>query len=192
MAVRSVSDSGSSAPAPAPHLVTSPVWSLQAWELEITVAGEQVTIPPIPAADWLAVLMGEDLWAEDLFPGLLDEDDKAWVEDCLFAGDLGLEEMHDLAMEILGQVAGRPWWVALRVVGTAKSNWDVIGGALALRGVDAAKISLGAWLDVATMLMINHMETSRVSMWLMQLEAPPQGTEAAEPEIDANQFLAMG
>lgn len=156
------------------------------------MAGEQVIIPPIPAADWLAVLMGEDLWAEDLFPGLLGEDDKAWVEDCLFAGDLELSEMHDLAMEILGQVSGRPWWVTLRVIGTAKANWDVIGGELALRGVDATKLSLGAWLDVTTLLIINHMETSKVSMWLMQLEAPPAGEDAPEPEVSAAQFLAMG
>lgn len=156
------------------------------------MAGEQVTIPPIPAADWLAVLMGEDLWAEDLFPGLLNEEDRNWVEDALYEGALHLEEMHDLAMEILSQVAGRPWWTALRVIQTAMSNWDIIGGALTLRGVDAAKISLGAWLDVVTILMIDHMETSKVSMWLLQLEAPPQGTETAQPEINADQFLAMG
>jgi hypothetical protein len=136
--------------------------------------------------------MEDDLWAEDIFPGLLSDEDKDWVEDCLFYEALELAETHNLAMEILAQVSGRPWWTTLRVVGAAKTNWDIVGGELALRGVDASKLSLAAWLDVVTMIMINHMETSKASMWLMQLEAPPPGTEAAEPEISADQFMSMG
>lgn len=192
MAVRPVSEPSSTTPPPVPKLVTGPIWSLQPWPVEIEAGGHQVTIPALTAADWLAILMvGGDLYVEDVVPGLLGDEDQAVVEEALDEGILGVDELHELSLDVIGTVSGRPWWVSLRLIETARSNWDVIGPDLALHGIEASRVSLSSWLDVATVRILANMRNEDATMWLMQLEAPPAGEEAPEPEVSVGQFLSM-
>lgn len=176
-----------------PRLVTDPVWSLRPWPVHLELAGMEFEIPAMVAADWLAILMDPDLRIDSIFPGLLVDADQAEVEVALHGGGLDLEEYVNLGFEILSEVTGRPWWVALRLIGVARGSWDAIGGEI-VRKADAERLSISGWLDVLYPVIIEGLEDSKRSMFLLKLELAPEGwgeEEADSMEMSTDAFLAM-
>lgn len=146
------------------------------------------------AAEWLTVLMVENLELDDIFPGLLDEDGVEVVEDLIIDGTLDLEEFQELVLSVIEVASARPWWVTLRLVEAARGSWDILGGEMGLRGVDPTRLSLSAWLDVLLLIIIRSMDQKDVQMFTLKLEAPPpQAQQDAEQsmEMPAAAFLAM-
>lgn len=175
-----------------PKLNLDPVQSLAAYSVLVTVAGHDMEIPALPAADWLAVLMSDSM--DDIFPGLLGDEDTELFEDLILDGKLGLDEYEETLFSIIETVSARKWWVALRLVTQAKVSWDIVGGELALKRIDPTQMSLSAWLDALLLIILEHTEPRDVTMWTMKLEAPPQ--DVAEEEVDdmsmsSAQFMAM-
>jgi hypothetical protein len=161
--------------------------------VEVEVCGEDFTIPAMCAADWLQVLMVENLQPEQVFPGLLGEDDQDWFEDQLHQGQLDLEELYVLAFDVIATVTGRPWWVALRLIGIARDSWDALGGEMAQKS-DASRLSLAAWLDVLFLLVVRNIDDAKRNMFLMKLELAPEGWGPAPEEtmeMSGDAFLAM-
>jgi hypothetical protein len=157
------------------------------------VAGRELTIPAMCAADWLHVLMNAQLQADDVFPGLLDEDERQFVEDQLHSGILDLGDSQELALEIISQVSGRPWWVSLRLITIARQSWDALGGDMVKRA-DAAVVPLAAWLDSLFLLIVRNIDDSKRNMFLMKLELAPEGWGPAPEEtagMSADAFMAM-
>lgn len=175
-----------------PVLVTDPIWSLKQWPVIVQLGGDDLTIPAMPAADWLVVLMVNDFDPEAVFPGLLSAPDQLQVEDHLHHGILTLEEVHHVSMEIISMVSGRPWWVSLRLIHAAAASWDALGGDL-VRKADAAALSLSAWLDVLFLLIVRSIDDANRTMFLLKLEMAPTGwgPEPEELEMSGDAFLAM-
>lgn len=175
-----------------PSLVTDPVWSLKQWPVVMEVAGQDLTIPAMCAADWLHVLMSDSFITDDVFPGMLGEEDRQYVEGLLHHGNLALDDSRELGLEIVSQVSGRPWWVALRLISVARSSWDALGGDM-VKKADASTVSLAAWLDALFLLMVRAIEDSKRTMFLMKLEMAPEGwgPKPEELEISGDAFLAM-
>lgn len=146
------------------------------------------------AADWLPILMAEAIDPDDVFPGLLGEQDQEIVEDLLMAQDITVQDLYDICLDIISQVSARRWWIAMRLIYIARDSWDNLGAEMILSGVDPDRISLSAWLDAFTALMLKLMEPSKITMFTMQLEAPPVGEEESprELEMSADAFLSMG
>lgn len=174
-----------------PKLNKDPIQSLCPYPVEVTVAGLDFEIPALPAADWLSVLMAEDMDLSDVFPGLVQDADE--LEELILQGKVNIEEIEETVLGVIETVSARSWWVTLRLVGQARESWDVIGAELGLRGVDASKVSLSAWLDMLLILTIRAMEPKDVQMFCLKLEAPPQGTEVAEADMEmtVDQFMTM-
>lgn len=143
------------------------------------------------AADWLDVLMVEAMSLDDVFPGMLDPDERELVEDALMQGALDLDAMYEMSLETIALTAARPWWVALRLIEVARTHWDVIGAELILKGVRADQLSLSAWLDATMLTLLRNMEQSKITMFLAQLENPPKTVKAQEPEMSQAQFFSM-
>jgi hypothetical protein len=177
-----------------PSLNRDPVQSLQPWAVVVHCAGADVEIPALPATDWLAVLMADPVQFDDIFPGFLSPDDEAWVEEQILHGALDFDEFRETALAILETVSARRWWVTLRLVGVMKGSWDVLGSRLILRGVDASKLSLSAWLDIALITILENMEPKDTQMFTMRLERAPDEEDQPEPEpeMDSSAFLALG
>lgn len=176
-----------------PHLVLDPVWSLRQWPVVVEVAGEELAIPAMCAADWLQVLMDPQLQPDDVFPGLLEAADRSHVEDQLHSGLLELRDSQELAMEIISTVSGRPWWVSLRLIWTAVSSWDALGGDMVTKA-NAATLSLAAWLDVLFLHIVQNIDDDKRTMFLLKLEIIPEGWgPPAEEQMEMSQdaFLAM-
>jgi hypothetical protein len=173
------------------HVVTDPTWSLRLWPLDVHIGNVAGTIPALPAADWLVVLMATDLGIWDIVPGMCPdlEDD---LDEALIQGDVNVSDIRDIALEVIATVSSRPWWFTLRLIAVVTASWETIGGDLVLHGVDATKVSLGAWLDAALLLCLRAMDPKDVTMFMSQLEAAPAGEEVAELEMDRHAFLALG
>lgn len=181
---------------PIPNHVKDPLWSLGVWPVAIRLGGAGFEIPALPARDWLAVLMVEDFDPADVFPDLAgDLDDE--IAELILAGTIDLDDLDDAAFDVISAVSGRPWWIALRLIATARASWAVLGPMMIMR-VDAGAVSLSAWLDVLLMTIMESIDRDKAEMFVLQLEAPPPddgspiGPEAApEPEMTAAAFMAM-
>ena len=158
----------------------------------VTVSGEEVEIPALCAADWLQVLMNPDLHPDDVFPGMLVEADRAYVEDQLHSGELELLDSQQLAMEIISMAGGRPWWVTMRMIAVARVSWDALGGDMSK--LDPEIRPLAAWLDHLFILLVRNIDDAKRNMFLMKLEIAPEGWGAnpEELEMSTDAFLAMG
>jgi hypothetical protein len=174
-----------------PKLNKDPIQSLQPLSVELTIAGQEFDIPAQSAAEWLTVLMVEDLDLSDIFPGMVE--DPVLVEDLILDGKLGLEELEETIFSVVEVVSARPWYVTLRLVETARVSWDIVGAELLLRGVDATKVSLAAWLDMALLVILRTMDPKDIQMFTLKLESPPPSAkkEEADMEMSASQFMTM-
>lgn len=176
-----------------PATVKDPVWSLQPWPVEVIFAGTRFEMPPLPAAEWLQVLLADDMDLADIFPGWLSEEEQELINDALFDGVVDMDQLYETCLELVTTVSGRPWWVALRLVSTARASWQVLGAEMLLKGVDASVLSLSGWLDVLLLLVMRNIDPKEAMMFTLKLEQPPPGveTKAPEPEMSASAFLSM-
>ena len=170
-----------------PSHTLDPTESLCPWPVVFTVQGREYEIPALPAAQWLRVLMTEDATVEDVFLELVPEgiqllleDDDSW-------------DMAALAQDIIELASGRRWYIAMRLITVMRANWNVVGATMLMKGVDANTLSLSGWLDVALLMVLQHMEQKDVAMFVAQLEIPPEGEETPEEEMvmSAEAFMAM-
>lgn len=191
--VRSPSAPSKPAGVTVPRLNRNPILSLRPWPVVITVGGEEFTIPPLPAADWLAALMSEAFSLDDLFPGLLDDEDHDRAVAVLLSDMHELEQFHRLTLDIVELASGRSWWVALRLIGAAVGSWDVIGAELILKQVDPERLSLAAWLDAVLLVMLRSMDEKDITMFTLKLEAPPPEAqeEVEEMTMSREAFASM-
>lgn len=170
-----------------PKLNKDPTWSLKPWPVTVTVQGRDFTIAAMPASDWLAVLMAQDLSADDILQELLPD-----LEEYIYEAELSLDEVYEVCLDVIATVTARPWWVALRLVAVARDNWHVICDDMLL--YDADRLPLSAWLDVLLLVVLKRMENSKTTMFLLQLETPPPEVEeeAEEIEMSMAEFHAIG
>lgn len=171
-----------------PQVVKDPISSLRPWPVLITVAGEDILIPALPAADWLAILMRDDFSTDDMFWAL---GVATALDEALYSGALSFEDYAAMALDVISTAAGRPWYMAIRLIASVMQSWDVIGSELTLRGINAAVISLSAWLDVVLIVMLKFMKKEDVALFSMKLTAPPPGTDPTEMEMSADDFQAL-
>lgn len=176
-----------------PDLVTNPIWSLQPWGLNIVVGGDHYSIPAQPAAVWLSALMEPDSNWLDIFPGLADGDASDVLTEAVIDDRIEGDELTEVGKDILTEVGGRPWWVTVRLVHAAVTSWNYLGGEIAMRGVDASRLSLAAWLDAVFHIMLRAMDQKDHTKFLVSLETPPPSELAnvPEPEISADAFGAL-
>ena len=169
-----------------PH-TKDPTESLCPWPVVFTVQGRDYEIPAVPAAQWLRVLMTEDATVEDVFLELVPEGVTLLLEE---QGDW---DVGDLAKQIIDLASGRHWYIAMRLINVVRVNWNVVGATMLMKGVDANRLSLSGWLDVALLMVLQHMEQKDTTMFLAQLEIPPEGEETPEEEMEmtAEAFMAM-
>lgn len=176
-----------------PSLNLDPVQSLRPWPVLVPCCNEELEIPALPAADWLAVLLDADMQLDDIFPGLLSDEDIDWVEEQLLLGQVGVDEFQETVLDALEVASARKWWVTLRLASIARQHWDVVGPELVNRGVDAARVSLSAWLDSLLVVVLRNMDPKDITMFTMRLEATPESEgDPEEMEMDRSAFMALG
>jgi len=172
-----------------PKLNKDPIWSLQPWPVTVTFAGKEFEIPALSAADWLAYLLQPvpdlDGLINDLLPG---------AEDLLYELELNPDRLYEACLELVAMVSARPWWVALRQISVAADSWSILGAELALKHIDASRMSLALWLDALLIVTLQSMDPKDTTMFVMKLEAAPAGVSQDKPqemEMSRDAFLSM-
>jgi hypothetical protein len=178
-----------------PNLVTDLTWSLDIFPVEVLLCGRVFTIPEHPASWWMAQILSEE-WGIDLFPGCLPNEEQDEVYDLMVDGEVTVEDLSQVLLDMISTVSGRPWWVALRLVSVLQQNWGALGGELLFRGMDPSKMSFSAWLDVSLYLIMRNIEGNKATMFTLQLEVPPPEAKPEQvPEqqagMSADAFLSM-
>jgi len=136
------------------------------------------------AVEWMVYLEGEHSDAYAIFPGLAGGDAVAHVEDALWDGVVTSDQIRDLAWEIIGLAADRPWWVALRIIHAAKGAWDVVG----VNG--AVGMSLAGWLDEIWSKIMSSIDPKKKPAWVSDIETPPKGIQV-EVDYDAEEVAFL-
>ena len=182
-----------SPPVQIPRHTQDPIWSLRPWPVELELAGRVWEFPAVPAADWLSVLMAESPDLEQLLLDLCPDG-----MELLFDASVEPDVLYDGLLALVEQVASRRWWIALRLIGVVRTNWNTLGVELMEAGIDAEKLSLSAWLDAALVITLRVMDPKETTLFITRLEMPPPEEMAAEQErveemeMSVEQFLSMG
>lgn len=189
-------EQGGTAGVTVPKTNRDPILSLAPWSVEVPLGNETLEIEPLAAIDWLQFLLSTAPDIDGMITTIMPE-----IEDYVFDNDINFIEMYKTALSVLEIVAGRPWWVALRIISVAVGAWEIIGPKLAISGIDARNVSLASWLDVVLYLAIESMDPKKVTMFTLKIEAPPPrdmyglnstGDESeGEPIMSQDSFLAM-
>lgn len=176
-----------------PDFVTDPVWSLKPWAIDVELLGHQFVVPEQPAVVWLSALMTEDVDLEQVFPALAGQEAVELVDAALWDGRLDPISLYAMCRDLITMAAGRPWWVAMRLIHSARANWNYIGGEVVIRGIDATHLSLSGWLDAILHVMLRGMERKDQTMFLSRLEVVPEGEQdnGPEMEIEPDAFASM-
>jgi hypothetical protein len=138
--------------------------------------------------DWLEVLMSSGWSSDDLFIELMPNG-----VNLIMDGTIDPMDVDDLVLDILEEVSGRYWWVAIRLIGILMASWDVMGAEATFNHVDPEKLSLAAWLDAMLVLLMRCIKKEDLPMFVAQLEMPPAGEQVPvqDMEISESQFLSM-
>ena len=172
---------GASPPPQLPELVTNPVASLRPFVAEVLVCGSWISVPALPAAAWVEQFMGDDTDLDLVFPGLCSEEDQDAVGQALLEGCLDIPGLQRLTLDLISQVAGRPWWVAVRMIQIAELRWSILGADLVLRRIDADSISFSAWLDALWVTIFNHLPQEKWVEMSTMIEIPPPSEAPEDP-----------
>lgn len=129
----------------------------------------------------------------DIVPGMCPGFEEILMP-VLLEEQVSLADVRRAALDVVSAVTGRPWWFATRLIKTAAVSWELVGGELALRSVDAERISLSAWLDAVLLICLKQMESTKVTLFMSQLEAPPveEMENVEDMEMSPDAFLALG
>jgi hypothetical protein len=171
-----------------PRTNRNPIRSLAPAPVIISIGSRELTFPALPAAEWLTVLMG-DWTPDDLFLDLMPDGVRV-----LSSGELSPDDTVDMALDVIEEVSGRNWWVALNIIQAMVEVWDVMGAEAIFNNVDAQHISLAAWLDAMLVLLLRRTNPDQGPMLVAMLEKPPPGEELPEEdfEMSTSRFLSMG
>lgn len=108
--------------------------------LQLTVDGEQVTVPDTDPADlWAGFERGD--WPA-IVPGLLDPADRVWLWDRVAdpADRFDLPDLARVARGVMGMLAGCPWWVACTVAASCARERFLFGAYVLRRGMDVYEL----------------------------------------------------
>jgi hypothetical protein len=162
----------------------------------VDFGGHNFQIPPLPASEWLKVLLAESIDLEAVFPGLAGPETIGKVNSLILDGAGSQDELEQVILDVLEVAAGRRWWIALRLCVSVRAHWEWVGGDLARHGVSPFDVPLSYWLDGAYATMIQGImdrtdKPRRVSEWTRALtDPPPQERRREVADDDGSAFLA--
>lgn len=175
-----------------------PMASISSVPIQFTLNGGMYSVPALSAADWLQVLLKENLTLGDIVPGLLAPGEQDEINMALIRGDVTGKDVGETAEDVLAVATGRDWWIPIRLVAIAGASWDVVGAKIGQLGLDWTSTPFGAWLDVAYLVMREAVAESgdsktaqsRLTKFISDIERSPVNvTEEIDEEAEAEAFM---
>lgn len=143
--------------------------SFRAWPVTVTAGGKEFVIRSMPADCWIMPIISGDFLeifpgkAELSFDGILDDLDALTGEECFLA-----------ARDAISVASGMDWCAAIQLVDAATADMG-ISGELILRGIDATRVSLGAYVQAVYALLIMSADSKARAKIDATLSVPPPG-----------------
>lgn len=150
------------------------VAALGVYQVAIDVGGIKCVIPPTPAVGWVVPIVDDD-WI-GIVPGLVEG---SLIDDSLSSGEISYNDCLRAARDAVGVASGLSWWSAVRLVKSALDSPEITG-ELVLRGVDAQRISLGAFVQATYRLFVRDTDKKARTRVDNSVKAPPPGLSAKE------------
>lgn len=156
------------------------------------LAGFPLRIPAAPASRWLRALTSPHMEAAVL-PGMLDERSTRVLLDLLEYERTTLVQLNNAAYRAVSEAAGRDWWVALRLAGSADQEDGNVLGELTLAGIDPERIPFARWCAAVYALLVRNLDDKELMKFQAKLFIVPNlpGLELEEAEMDDAQVVAM-
>ncbi len=153
--------------------------------IHVDFLGRTYTIPALDAVEWIALIDGDHADLYEIFPVLAGTQAMEAVEDALWEGDAQSEDVAQVALAAIGAAADRDWWVALNIIRSAATAWDVV------HVNNAAGMSLAGWLDQVWSKIIDHIDPKKRAGWETEISKPPKNV-AKDIDFDEEEqaFLA--
>lgn len=163
------------------HPEFEPHASLRIWAIELPAGTQTLRVPPLPAADWLPVVMsGNPLEVFDI----ADDFD---VTTAITDDGVTAEQLVNLLGEMIEAAAGRSLRATFGIALTGAQRWDVIGADLARAGVRFAEISLGAALDAIYGSIVRHMPDEKaLAAFNRALQTPESAADSIRKRVPRN------
>lgn len=146
--------------------------------IRVEAAGRWWTIPKLPAADWI-LAVSEDEPVTAVFPGLLNDAGAEHVGDMLVRGTFPVDHLRNAAFSAIKQASGWNWWEAMRLVGMADAQPEVVG-ELTLRGLDPESVPFGRWCHAVYALATKNLDEKERAKFEAKFTFPPEGFEEDE------------
>jgi hypothetical protein len=170
---------------------TDPIASLTAWPVDVAIGGKVYVVPPLPAAQWMILLLDE-FGSFDTVIEVLSVTDRAEIEQGVIDGTVDDKDMEQAFRDVVEVAAGRPWWVVLNYLNLIQGFWSRFHGRILLSGLDPERVSFGAYLDAAHYSFIEGRDEQGIQKIINFLETPPPGYEIElDQETESETFLAM-
>jgi hypothetical protein len=153
--------------------------SLRLWAVTIELGGQEYTIPPRPASDWVVAVLDA---TDEVFPtlALLEPDDYEAVKDRILLDQaVTFEEVAEVSQQALAAVSGWKWWTAQTLIFSAAKEWRLISGEMTKRGLDPGRLPLGAWLNGLYAMATEKLDQSERMSFDMRLDRPPANSTVA-------------
>lgn len=147
-----------------------PAASLRIWAVEVDLAGFTLRIPPLPASDWLPILMRLEVL------GLMELIEDVDLDEPLMDGTLKADQVVKALEELTEAATGRTQWCTMMLALSAREHWHVVGADLARAGVRFDQISIGAALDAIYGSLCRSMDEKGIAKFNRALEHPPVDT----------------
>lgn len=167
-----------------------PLASLDLYKVQVTLGESTWFIPALPAAEWLKILLADELDAEAIFPGFCGPQAIIDVNQMIIDEIVTSEDLEEAICDAITAASGRKWWITLRLCRFLRTGWDRIGGELAAGGVTPFTVSLSYWLDgaYATCLrVIEKGDPKQLTRFTDQLTAPLPGKAKESFDLARNQ-----
>ena len=140
------------------------------WPVHVNAGPVQATIAALPAYRWIVAIRDRHNLL-GVVPGLVDDDG---FLDQVAVGAVTAGQCQAAARHAVGAASGKRWWVAERlVVLSTEVPW--VAGALVLAGVDAARVSLGAWCAATWQAIVDGRDPKDVKKIEFELCTVPDG-----------------
>lgn len=175
-----------------------PLAALDIYKVQVTLGDRTFFIPALPAAEWLKILLADELDAEAIFPGLCGSQAVVDVNMMAINEQITDADLETAITDAISVASGRNWWITLRLCRFLRTNWDRIGGELAANGVTPFQVPLAHWLDAAhatVLRLIEKGDPKQLTRFTDQLVAPIPGRAKESFDLERNQAAfkaAMG
>jgi len=158
--------------------------------VSVNIGRYRFTLEEALADRWILAITDEDIVTE-ILPGLLPEGETDRFYDLLTSDRVGRNDLDRAVRDAINTASGMKWWEAQALIFMAEHGDGEFYGRLLLRGIDATRMTLGAWCAACLALALEGQDDKTRLKFTTRLKAPPAGVGDEDMEDEGMSFESM-